>query len=151
MNLFLFVSFVAAVAPRATVSDFAWLAGHWRGEGLGGQCEEIWSEPLAGTMMGSFRLVKSDRVEFYEMMVLVPEGDGIALKVKHFTEGFTGWEEKNDSVSFVLESVDGRSARFRGLTMERDSDRLEVRVRIKHKDGTVRDEPFVFRRYDPGS
>ena len=49
-------SAVAVEAP--SIDDFAWLAGHWRGEGLGGVCEEVWSQPLAGTMMGSCRLAE---------------------------------------------------------------------------------------------
>ena len=46
-------------ASDVDVEDFAWLAGYWRGEGLGGVCEEIWSEPLAGSMIGLFRLVRN--------------------------------------------------------------------------------------------
>jgi hypothetical protein len=32
-------------SPPATISDMAWLAGHWAGEALGGLSEEIWSDP----------------------------------------------------------------------------------------------------------
>ena len=60
---------LSSLAPAAgkdthSVAELSWLAGHWRGEGLGGQCEEIWSAPQAGTMMGTFRLMKDGEVQF---------------------------------------------------------------------------------------
>ena len=63
------VSFQGFSYGEDALSKFEWLAGHWRGEGLGGQCEEIWSAPAAGTMVGSFRLMKDGEVSFYELMV----------------------------------------------------------------------------------
>src|SRR5687767_15714011 len=49
-----------APIPRATIADMAWLAGRWTGDGLGGRTEEIWSPPDAGTMMGTFRLIRDE-------------------------------------------------------------------------------------------
>lgn len=131
------------------VSDLAWLAGHWRGDGLGGECEEIWSAPMAGTMMGSFRLTKDGEVQFYELLVLKREGDNVVMKVKHFTRDFVGWEEKEDAVTFVLEEVGPNRAKFKGLTLERDGDELDIMLKLHHDDGTVEDAPFHFRRYEP--
>lgn len=148
----LLVAYLAATPiPEADVevSELSWLSGYWRGEGLGGQCEEIWSAPMGGTMMGTFRLVKDGAVEFYEMMILTREKAGLVMKLKHFTPELVGWEEKADTVTFELERLEPGKAFFEGLTIERDGDRLEVRVRIKYKGGEVRDEPFVFRRYEP--
>lgn len=134
-----------------SVSDFSWLAGHWRGEGLGGECEEIWSEPMAGTMVGSFRLMKDGEVQFYELMVIAPDNDGVVLKVKHFTAEFVGWEDKEGAVVFPLESVAGTRAQFKGLSMVRKGDELVVTVRMKSNDGTIREEPFRMTRYQPGA
>ena len=140
-----------AIEGSRSVSELAWLAGHWRGEGLGGICEEIWSAPMAGTMVGSFRLIKDGEVSFYELMVLTPEEDGIVLKVKHFTPEFVGWEEKEDAVRFVLEDVEPNHARFKGLTMVRDGRELEIKIRMRYDDGSTREEPIRLKRYEPGA
>lgn len=136
-----------APSPEVSIDDFTWLAGYWRGEGLGGVCEEIWSQPLAGTMMGSFRLVVDDQVSFYEIMVLGPDAEGMALKVKHFSKDFVSWEDKEGSVRFALESAEPDAATFSALTMNREGDRLDLRIRIRYSDGTTRWEPITLRRF----
>ncbi len=35
------------------VEEFAWMAGHWRGEGFGGICEEMWTGPLGAPWWAS--------------------------------------------------------------------------------------------------
>ncbi len=146
----LIVPFPAAPkAGEASIDDFAWLAGHWRGEGFGGEVEEIWSRPLGGTMVGTFRLVKAGKVEFYEIVLLERDADGFAMKVKHFSGDFTAWEEKGDSVDFRLESVEENGATFKGLTFERDGDSLNIKLRMRSKDGSVRWETLSFQSYEP--
>ena len=41
----------------ARLAELAWLAGHWRGEGLSGTTEELWLPAEGGAMLGTFRLV----------------------------------------------------------------------------------------------
>jgi len=78
----------------AMIDDFAWLSGHWRGEGFGGQVEEIWSQPLGGTMVGTFRLAKDGKVEFYEIIVLERDGDSLDIKIRmRSKDGSTRWEK----------------------------------------------------------
>lgn len=135
-----------AGSPKTTIDDFDWLAGHWRGEGLGGVCEEVWSRPLAGTMMGTFRLVQDGEVVFYELMVIGEDDHGMALKVKHFSKDFVAWEDKEGAVRFAAESVKPGEARFSGLTIKRDGDGLDLSLRMRSSDGSVRWEPFAMRR-----
>ncbi len=139
----------AVDAASSPIDQFAWLAGHWRGEGLGGVCEEVWSRPLAGTMMGSFRLVKEDQVVFYELMVLGPDKEGMALKVKHFSKDFVAWEDKEGAVRFGLESVKSGEADFAGLTMKRDGDKLDLQIKMRSSDGSTAWEPIRLRRTSP--
>ncbi|MEM7205407.1 MAG: DUF6265 family protein [Planctomycetota bacterium] len=145
--------FAAAPAkPRppveASIEDFAWLAGSWRGTGLGGACEEMWSAPMAGTMMGCFRLVRGEEVAFYEMLMLGQDEEGFALKVKHFTADFTAWEEKADCVRFALESVEDGRADFKGLKLRREGNVLEIEVRL-NQNGEVRWHPLRFELVVP--
>lgn len=104
---------------------------------------------MAGTMMGSFRLIKEGEVQFYELLVFTRDGDDIVMKVKHFTRELVGWEEKEDAVEFVLEHVEPNHARFKGLTLTRDGDALDISLRMRRNDGTAVEEPFRFRRYEP--
>jgi hypothetical protein len=136
-------------AASAAIEDFAWMAGHWRGEGFGGVVEEVWSEPLGGTMVGTFRLVKDGKVAFYEIMVLEPDPEGFVLRVKHFAEDFTAWEEQADSVDFRLEKLEGQVATFNGLTLSRDADALEIKIRMRQKDGSTRWETLRFEASRP--
>lgn len=136
-------------AGSPAIGDFAWMAGHWRGQGFDGQVEEVWSEPLGGTMVGTFRLVGDGEVSFYEIMVLEPDKEGFVLRVKHFGRDFTAWEEKGDSVDFRLESLEGQVATFEGLTIARDGDTLDIRIRMRKKDGSTRWETLFFRSYEP--
>ena len=78
--------------PKATIEDIAWLAGHWKGNALGGVSEEIWSPPQAKSMMGSYRLIKNDTlVVFYEIVTITEDGQSLTLKLKHFNTDLTGW------------------------------------------------------------
>ncbi len=136
-------------ASDADIEDFAWLAGHWRGEGFGGVIEEIWSEPLGGTMMGMFRLVKDDEVEFYELVVIGEDDEGMSMKVKHFSRDFVAWEDKKGAIRFDLESVEPDEAQFSGLELKRDGDSLEIRLRMSSAGGKSRWETLSLRRATP--
>jgi hypothetical protein len=135
-------------SPGATLQDVAWLSGHWTGTGLGGVTDENWSAPSAGAIMGMFRLVKDGKLIFYEFLTLVEHEGSLLLKLKHFNADLTGWEEKNDFVSFRLLKVTPNAMHFSGLTFRRvDDDTLEVFLAIRNKaDGSVREERFEMKR-----
>ena len=124
-----------APRPAARIADVSWLAGYWRGEGLGGPCEEIWSLPAGDRMQGIFTLSREGKLVFSEAMTLVEEEGSLVLKVKHFTPEFVGWEEKEDYVTFPLvklgeeKAPGGKTAWFRGLTFRRKgADELSVYI-----------------------
>ena len=136
-----------SASPPATITDMAWFAGHWTGEGLGGQVEEIWSPAQAGAMMGMFRLLLDGKTAFYELMTLTEEGGSLSLRVKHFNPDLTGWEEKGETVDFPLVAIAGDRLFFDGLTFHRHgSDAVTIYVAISAKDGAVREEAFRFTR-----
>lgn len=128
-----------------TVEDLAWLQGAWLGEGLGGTVEEIWSAPRNGVMVGSFRLIKQEHV-FFELLTIAEHDGEIQMRVKHFHPDMTAWEDKEDFVTFRLESVVDGVADFGGLVIRHpDPDRLEMELAMRRKDG-VTTERFSFRR-----
>jgi hypothetical protein len=133
--------------PAAAVGDVAWIAGHWRGEGLGGVVEEVWAPPLGGTMMGMFRLVRGDEVSFYEIMTIAPDGESLTLSIKHFHADLRGWEERDESVAFPLVRLDADVAWFSGLTIRREGgDALRIHVALGQADGPAREAEFLYHR-----
>lgn len=129
------------------IQQAAWLAGHWRGEGLGGVNETLWSPPMGGTMMGVFRHLKDGRVVFYEMLTLAPLGDTLVLTLKHFDPDMTGWEERTGSVRFPLLRSEPDALHFRGMTYRRlGPDRREVTVMLGPDPDSLRPEVFTYHR-----
>ena len=133
---------------QPTIEDFAWLVGHWRGEALGGVAEDVWAPPAGGAMVGLFRLVKDDGVAFYEI-VTISEPD-LALRLKHFHPDLTGWEERDEVVTFPLVGVRLGEAVFEGLTYRVLEDgRLRAVVETRRPDGSRGELEFVYRRVEP--
>lgn len=127
------------------VEALSWLSGTWKGQGLGGEVDEIWSEPEYGHMVGMFRYHRANRLLFSEFCSIANLGDGLKYKVKHFTDTFTGWEEKDDFVEFPLIMLKEQAAYFDGATFIREGDTLTVYVYIM-SEGVGREEKFVYQR-----
>lgn len=135
------------VSPIATIEDVAWITGHWRGEAMGGYIEEIWSPPLGGGMMGSFKLVVDDEVNFYELETITEENGSLILRIKHFDAALTGWEEKDETIDFPLVKLEEHKAYFDGLTFELVSyEELNIYVRMKGEDHDT-ESKFGYRRF----
>lgn len=135
-----------AVSPPAEIERLAWLAGYWRGDGLGGEYEEMWSPPVGDRMHGIFTLRKEGEIVFSESMLLVEEAGSLVLKVKHFTPEFVGWEEKGDSVSFPLVRLGEAEAYFNGLTLRRTAEEALSIFVVLHHEGEATEHPFHFRK-----
>ena len=134
------------VSPPADVASLAWLAGSWVGTGLGGEVEEIWTAPSGGTMVGAFKLLQDGEPSFYELLSILPVGDSLVLRLKHFNPDITGWEEKNDTVAFPLVELGEEVVFFEGLTYRRvGDDRLDVFLAMRRSTG-VEEVGFTFRR-----
>jgi len=134
-------------ALKPTLENIRWIAGTWKGEAFGGITEEIWSEPLGGSMMASFKLVVNGKVQFYEIETIVEENNSLILRLKHFNNNLKGWEEKDDTVDFPLISVTKNKATFEGMTFEQlDENNMVVYVAINQKNGTTEIVPFYYTR-----
>lgn len=134
--------------PTATIDDVAWLAGQWRGEGLGGVVDEAWTPPFGATMAGTFMLSAADTLVLYEMMALVETNGSVAMWVKHFNPDFTGWEEKEDKVTFPLVHLAPDALYFSGLTFKRvEADSMNVFLAVTGPEGTAREAKLAYRRF----
>lgn len=136
-------------SPPARVEELSFLTGRWIGEGLGGEVEELWSAPAAGTMVGTFRLIREGSVVFYEFLALEAHEGTVALRIKHFDPGpgLPGWEERDGETLFPLVGVDEEGVRFSGLTFRREGpDALTIFLALRGADQVVREEVFRLRR-----
>ncbi len=133
----------------AKVSDMEWMAGRWEGNGLGGQVTEVWSKTEGGVLMGMFMLAKDNKPVFSEYLNFMVDGGELFLKLKHFKPDLTGWEEKDDLVSFRFIKKDGNRYYFQGLTFENaGEDALNIYLAMRRKDKAYREVVFKLKRSD---
>ena len=137
-----------APRPAAKIGDMAWLTGTWAGNGLGGTFDEVWSAPAGSSMMGHFRLVRDGKPMFYELLTILEHEGSLEMRLRHANPDMTGWEEKNDFVTFKLVKLDATGAYFSGFTLKRiDADTLEGYLSLRDRaSGAVREAKFTFRR-----
>ena len=119
--------------PYVSIEDMSWIAGHWKGEAMGGKFEETWNPPMGGEMLGMFKLVSDGKVRFYEIMTITPENDSFVLRIKHFSPGLKGWEEKEDSIEFPLVNATKRKIQFYGLKFSKTNDQ-ELAIEVAAGD-----------------
>ena len=135
-----------AEQPAATLQDVAWFVGSWTGTAFEGSFEEVWNPPSAGSMVGFFKLMKDDAVEFYELLLLVEEAGSLSLKVKHFNADFSAWEEKADYVNFRLVFIEENAVHFSGISFYRMSNDEIHAYLVLRNDKDVWEEKLVYRR-----
>ena len=136
-------------SPAATLDEVSWIQGYWKGEAMGGQTEEIWSRPMGGSMMGSFKLIYQDEIQFYEIMTISEIDQTLIMRLKHFHADLKGWEEKDETVDFKLVKITQDKVFFDGLTFEKISEK-EINVYVIFEDEGKRNEgKFNYVRVRP--
>ncbi|MGC1516506.1 MAG: DUF6265 family protein [Maribacter sp.] len=134
-------------SPKANLTSIEWLAGHWQGEAFGGIAEEIWSPPLGGVMLFSFRLVAEGTISFYEFGHILETDGTLILQLKHFDPNLQGWEEKDETIDFKLVKVEENRLFFDDFTIEYVSDKeINMYVLIEEDDGTTNEVKFNYHR-----
>lgn len=135
-------------APVRNIKELSFMAGKWVTQGVWGDMEENWSEPMGNSMMCSYRCVKNGKVVFYEFIVIEQEPAGPVMKLRHFSPGNIAWEDKDKPYEYPLMYLDENVARFErpdrktALTFQRlTPDKLKVILERQDKDGKwVQDE-----------
>ncbi len=134
-------------SPKATLEDVAWISGYWRGEAFNGEVEEIWSFPSGNSMVASFKLVADDEVKFYEIETITEKNGTLMLQLKHFHSDLRGWEEKDETVDFLLVKITENRVYFDGMTFEKVSENeMNVYVRIKQADNVSEEMKFNYHK-----
>jgi hypothetical protein len=133
-------------SPKASLSQISWMEGHWKGEAFGGITEEIWSPPLGGSMMFSFKLVVDGEVNFYELGHIRQLDETLVFELKHFGGDLKAWEEKDKVQSFRLIKVDGNRFYFEGFTFEKVSDNEINIYGLIHQGETPEEVKFNYKK-----
>ncbi|MEZ4853174.1 DUF6265 family protein [Flavobacterium sp.] len=107
---------------KATLQDVEWISGTWRGEAMGGICEEFWDKPSAGTMLFCFKFIENGKVVFYELGHIKQIDNSLVLEIKHFGPDLKGWEKQDEKESFQLVKIESNKVYFDRFTFEKVSE-----------------------------
>ncbi|WP_372744046.1 DUF6265 family protein [Lutibacter sp.] len=130
---------------KASIEDVSFISGYWQGEAFGGITEEIWSNPLGNSIMGSFKLVVDNTIQFYELCTISEENETLIFRLKHFHNNLKGWEEKDETIEAPLVKIDENRAYFNDFTFERfDAQTLHIYVIFKDKEGKEEEMKFKY-------
>lgn len=134
-----------SLAPK--LENITWLTGNWKGKAFGGQTEENWSEPSAGSMMATFKLINDGKVSFYEIEIIREIENSLVLQLKHFDSDLKGWETKNETVDFPLKKITPNTVVFEGMSFEKVSaTEMNVYVDIENKSGEIDTVTFNYTK-----
>src|SRR5680860_488055 len=123
---------------KTDLSEITWMEGHWKGEAFGGITEEIWSPPLGGSMMFSFKLVVDVKIGFYDFGHIRQLEKTLVFELKHFHGDLKGWEEKDEVQRFKFVKTNGNRMYFEGFTFEKISDNeINIYALIENDNGST--------------
>lgn len=75
-------------APKAKITDLAWMTGHWSGPLQNGTIEENWIQPTAKSLASLVRSTSGDATSMIELIVIEEENDTLMLRVQQWNPGF---------------------------------------------------------------
>jgi hypothetical protein len=141
-----------AQAPVKKIKDLAFMAGKWVTSSAWGDMEENWSEPVGNSMMCAYRCMKDGKVIFYEFIVIEQTDSGPVMKLRHFSPGNIGWEEKDKPYEYPLMFLEPDRARFErpdkktALTFHRTAkDKLLVVLERQEESGKWVQDEFDYK------
>lgn len=139
------------------LSELSWLEGRWRGDWGPRVAEQVWLAPKAGMMLGTFRLVESEKTLVLEIFTLVEKGDGIDFYFRHFTPELVPWE-KTDATILKLSSLDAKKVDFENpvnglpkhaILTRLDADTYTARSEIVPETGDPQVIEITYHRQKP--
>ena len=150
-----FCSVTFSQVPTRNIKDLAFMAGRWITHSAWGDMEENWSPPMGNSMMCSYRCVKDGKVIFYEFMVIEQMDSGPVMKLRHFSPGNIGWEDKDKPYEYPLMFLEADKTRFErpdkktALTFYRTSpDTMQVILERQDQEGRWVEDVFDYKLAD---
>lgn len=136
-------------SPPANLDQLDWLVGQWVGEGIrGATAMESWLPPAGGTMVGTFvQETSGGAIQFTEILYLTEEKGTLVLRLKHFNADLTGWEEKDDMLTFRLVAIEDCAAYFNALTLrcaDKDNPGAGIVAAVRMRSDKPEPQEMVF-------
>jgi len=101
------ISLAAAEPSAAKLDSAAWLVGRWQSSASEQvTCEEHWSAPAGGAMVGMFRLLSNQRPGLYELLLLEEEADGVWMRLRHFSPQMVAREQEPIKLKLASATAD---------------------------------------------
>ena len=73
---------------KISISDLAWMSGHWSGPVGPGILEENWIKPVDGSIASLVRMTGDGKTSMVEMIVIEEENDSLVLRIQQWDPGF---------------------------------------------------------------
>ena len=134
-----------ALASGTARADLAWLEGRWCGGDGARRIEESWLPPAGGMLIGMSRTVRDGKVESFEFMRIVVDGDAASFHVQPngvppivfaMEERGEGW------IRFANEAHDFPNR----IEYRRNGEGLSAWIAGPGEDGSEVRIPFEYRR-----
>ena len=136
-----------AQAQTDALAALDWLEGCWAGPGFDGVMSECWMPAASGELVGAFQYSAHGELQFSEMLMIGMADGRFGYHVKHFNRDFTGWEDRDEQVTFSFQDIDETGVRFGGLNLERDGDNtFHAHLDMRGSDDIVRTITLTFQR-----
>lgn len=156
--LVLFTHFLPAAYAQnnqnlASLSDIAFIEGHWIASDNGKSIEAVWSAPEGDNIVGFIRMMSDGKVTLYELFAFEQTEQGPIALVKHFKPGLVGLEEKDqaDRYHFLEAGKDraifekqGESVRV--LYEKRPGDKFAIALGKPQGGSWVYDDLWEFKK-----
>jgi len=94
----------AANAIDADLSEFAWIAGDWKGKGAANEYEELWLPAMGGSMVGIFRLISGEKLVSVSALNLQQDGTKVKMLLRGLTPDLNPAGEKTTVMVLVSKS-----------------------------------------------
>jgi hypothetical protein len=143
-----------AQTAKGSFSDISFVEGHWRATTAGGQnIEAVWLSPEPDNMVGFMRMMRSDKVDLYEILAYEYTDNVLVSMVKHFKPGLIGQEEKDkqDRYAFVEAGKDRavfqkEGGDMRVLYEKRGANQFAIAIGNPKEGKYTYNDLFVFNR-----
>ena len=147
----------SAPARKFSLADLAWLSGRWQGQWGPRVVEQDWTPSKADMMLGTYRVIESDKTLVVELLALTESPNGVEYRIRHFTPTLAPWE-KSGSTVLNLVSVDSKRIVFENpvdgqpkhAILDRvDDDTYVSRSEIVPLEGNAQVVSITFHRQKP--
>lgn len=100
---FLSKTHAQAQPNKGSVTDVAFIQGHWKATTPEGQSiEGVWLQPEGENILGFMRMMRAGKADLYEILAYEQTEQGLVSMVKHFKPGLLGLEEKDKHDRYSL-------------------------------------------------